>query len=70
MDVPNALDWSTWFRLSLAGILMYACLVLLGIRPAIAFLAGIAWAYNTHQLVWLLFPQHLATQLWIPLIFS
>ena len=69
MDVPNALDWSTWFRLSLAGILMYACLVLLGIRPAIAFLAGIAWAYNTHQLVWLLFPQHLATQLWIPLIF-
>ncbi|SVD67412.1 uncharacterized protein METZ01_LOCUS420266, partial [marine metagenome] len=69
MDIPDALDWSTWFRLVLAGIFMYALMVHLGCQPIVAVLAGIAWAYNTHQLVWLLFPQHLATQLWIPLIF-
>ncbi len=69
MDVPDALDWSTWFRLVLAGIFMYALMVHLGCQPIVAALAGIAWTYNTHQLVWLLFPQHLATQLWIPLIF-
>ena len=69
LDVPNALDWSTWFRLILAGIFMYALMVWLGCQPVIAVLAGVAWSYNTHQLAWLLFPQHLATQLWIPLIF-
>ena len=69
MDVPNALDWSTWFRLILAGIFMYALMVYLGFSPIVAALAGIAWTYNTHQMVWLLFPQHLATQLWIPFIF-
>ena len=69
MDVPNALDWSTWFRLILAGIFMYALMVWLGCQPVIAVLAGVAWTYNTHQLAWLLFPQHLAAQLWIPLIF-
>ena len=69
MDVPNALDWSTWFRLILAGIFMYTLMVWLGCQPVIAVLAGVAWTYNTHQLAWLLFPQHLAAQLWIPLIF-
>lgn len=69
MSVPNALDWSTWFRLILAGVFIYVLMVYLGFRPIIAAIAGIAWTYNTHQMVWLLFPQHLATQLWIPLIF-
>ena len=69
MDIPNALDWSTWFRLILAGIFMYTLMIWLGCHPIIAVLAGIAWTYNTHQLAWLLFPQHLAAQIWIPLIF-
>ena len=68
MDIPNALDFSTWFRLILAALLMYIFLIQLGVGPAAGCLGAVAWTYNLHQIAWLMFPQHLATQLWLPLI--
>ena len=68
MSIPNALDFSTWFRLLLAGLLMYLFLIQLGIGSPAATLGAVAWAYNMHQIAWLMFPQHLATQLWLPLL--
>lgn len=68
LDIPNAVDWSTWFRMALAGFFMYLLLVSLGINRAGAILAGVLWTYNLHQIVWLEFPQHLAAQLWMPLL--
>ncbi len=68
-DVADAIDWSTWFRLILAGFFMYLLLMELGLGIASSILGGVLWAYNLHQIVWLQFPQHLATQLWIPLLF-
>ena len=70
MDIPNAMDFSTWFRLILAGIFMYLLLVQVGLGTAAASLGAIAWTYNLHQVAWLMFPQHLATQLWLPLLLS
>lgn len=69
MDIPNAVDWSTWLRLILAGVFIYILMIYLKCSPIIASFVAIAWTYSSHQMVWLLFPQHLATQLWIPLIF-
>lgn len=69
MDVSEAIDWSTWFRLAVAGLLMYAFLIVLGITPPAAILGGVIWAFNLHQLAWLEFPQHLATQIWMPALF-
>jgi len=69
LDTREAIDWSTWLRLSLAGIFMYALIVGIGFSPVAGVFAGIAWALNLHQIAWLEFPQHLATQLWIPLLF-
>jgi hypothetical protein len=68
-NVADAIDWSTWFRLILAGIFMYLLLMELGLGIAGSILGGVLWTYNLHQIVWLQFPQHLATQLWIPLLF-
>ena len=68
LDIPNAMDWSTWFRMTLAGFFMYLLMLSLGINRAGAILAGVLWTYNLHQIVWLEFPQHLATQLWMPLL--
>ena len=68
LDTPNAMDWSIWFRMTLAGFFMYLLLVSLGINRAGAILAGVLWTYNLHQIVWLEFPQHLAAQLWMPLL--
>ena len=67
-DIPNAVDFSTWFRLILAAALMYLFLYQLGLGSAAASLGAVAWAYNMHQIAWLMFPQHLATQLWLPLL--
>ena len=67
-NIPNALDYSIWFRLILAAALMYLFLFQLGLGAAAASLGAIAWAYNMHQIAWLMFPQHLATQLWLPLL--
>lgn len=69
-DIPNALDFSTWFRLILAAALMYVFLFQLGLGSAAACLGAVAWAYNMHQIAWLMFPQHLATQLWLPLLLT
>jgi len=69
MEVSDALDWSTCFRLAVAGLLMYAFLITLGIGRQPAILGGILWTFSLHQMVWLEFPQHLATQLWIPALF-
>jgi len=68
LDTPSALDWTTWFRLILAGLFMYAFLLRIGINQACAIFGGIAWTYGLPQIVWLQFPQHLATQLWMPLL--
>ena len=68
MDIPNALDFSTWFRMILAGLLMYVFLFQLGVGSAAASLGAVAWTFNMHQIAWLMFPQHLATQLWLPLL--
>lgn len=68
-DISEAIDWSTWLRLAVAGLLMYAFLIVLGIKREAAILGGIIWAFNLHQMVWLEFPQHLATQLWMPALF-
>ncbi len=68
MDIPDALDWSTWFRLLLAAVFMYLFLIQLGVTPAAAILGSIAWTYNMHQVAWLMYPHHLATQLWLPLL--
>ena len=67
-DIPNAVDWTTWLRLALAGLFMYFLLTYLGVNRFGAILAGVLWTYNLHQIVWLEFPQHLATQLWMPLL--
>ncbi len=67
-DIPNAIDWTTWLRLALAGLFMYFLLIYLGVSRFGAILAGVLWTYNLHQIVWLEFPQHLATQLWMPLL--
>lgn len=69
MDISEAIDWSTWFRLAVAGLLMYAFLMALAISRNAAILGGVVWTFNLHQMVWLEFPQHLATQLWIPALF-
>lgn len=68
MEVSEAIDWSTWFRLAAAGLFLYAFLIVLGLSPWAAILGGVIWVFNFHQMVWLEFPQHLATQLWIPAI--
>ena len=47
---------------------MYALLLRLGTGRACALFGALAWTYNLHQIVWLEFPQHLATQLWLPLL--
>jgi len=69
LGIREAIDWSTWLRLVLAGFFMYLLMLELGAGRIAGVLAGILWAYNLHQIVWLEFPQHLATQLWIPLVF-
>lgn len=69
MEVDEAIDWSTALRLALAGFFMYAFLVGVGTSPLAAMFGGVLWAFNMHQIAWLELPQHLATQLWIPLIF-
>jgi len=70
MDIPNAIDFSTWFRLLLAAGLMYLFLTQLGLSSGAATLGAVAWSFNLHQIAWLMFPQHLATQLWLPLLLS
>jgi len=70
LDVPSAIDWSIWFRLILAGLFMYLLLISLGVNKLGAVLAGVVWTYNMHQIVWLQFPQHLATQIWMPIILA
>ncbi|HSH41431.1 MAG TPA: YfhO family protein [Arenicellales bacterium] len=69
LDVRNAIDWSTWLRLICAGFFMYLLVLELGLSRMAGIFAGIVWTYSLHQIVWLEFPQHLATQLWIPLLF-
>jgi len=69
LDVANAIDWSTWLRLVCAGFFMYLLVLELGLSRVAGIFAGIIWTYSLHQVVWLEFPQHLATQLWIPLVF-
>lgn len=68
LDTPAAMDWSIWLRMTLAGFFMYLLLGSMGVNRLGAILAGILWTYNLHQIVWLEFPQHLATQLWMPLL--
>jgi len=68
LDVPDAIDWSTWFRMILAGLFMYLLLVELRTGTAAAIFGGILWVFNLHQVLWLEFPQHLGTQLWMPLL--
>jgi len=68
LDTPAAIDWSIWLRMSLAGFFMYLLLANMGVNRLGAILAGVLWTYNLHQIVWLEFPQHLATQLWMPLL--
>jgi len=70
MDVTEAVDWSTFLRLALAGLLMYGFLMALGVKTHAAVIGGVLWAFNLHQIAWLEFPQHLATQLWIPAVFA
>ncbi len=53
MDVTEAIDWSTWFRLAAAGLFMYAFLVLIGVSPWAAILGGVLWTFNFHQMAWL-----------------
>ncbi len=69
MALDEALDWTAWLRLTLAGFFMYLFLARVGLDTIPACLGGVLWAFNLHQIVWLQFPQHLATQLWIPLLF-
>lgn len=69
MTLDEALDWTAWLRLTLAGFFMYLFLARFGLDAVPACLGGVLWAFNLHQIVWLQFPQHLATQLWIPLLF-
>lgn len=69
LDVGNAIDWSTWLRLICAGFFMYLLVIELGLERMAGIFAGIMWSYSLHQVVWLEFPQHLGTQLWIPLVF-
>lgn len=69
LDVRNAIDWSTWLRLVCAGLFMYLLMLELGVSRMAGIFAGILWTYSLHQIVWLEFPQHLAAQLWIPLVF-
>ncbi len=68
-NVADAIDWSTWLRLILAGFFMYLLLLELGLPATCAIFGGVLWTYNLHQIAWLEFPQHLATQLWMPLLF-
>ena len=68
LDTPAAMDWSTWLRMAVAGFFMYLLLVNIGVKLLPAIFAGILWTYNLHQIVWLEFPQHLAAQLWMPLL--
>jgi len=67
-DTPGGMDWSTWLRMTLAGFFMYLLLASMGVNRPGAILAGILWTYNLHQIAWLEYPQHLATQLWMPLL--
>lgn len=69
LGIKNAIDWSTWLRLICAGFFMYLLVVELGLSRIAGIFAGVLWTYSLHQVVWLEFPQHLATQLWIPLVF-
>lgn len=69
MDVSDAIDWSTWFRLAVAGLFMYGFIVGLGAGQYPAILGGVLWAFSFHHMGWLLMPQHLGTQLWIPVLF-
>ena len=68
LDTPNALDWTTWLRMVLTAFFAYLLLTQLGLRPSVSILGGIAWAFNMHQIAWLMFPQHLATELWLTLL--
>lgn len=69
LDIKGAIDWSTWLRLVCAGFFMYLLMLEAGVGRIAGVFAGVLWAYNLHQVVWLEYPQHLATQLWIPLVF-
>ena len=69
LPLADAIDWSTAFRLVLAGFFMYLLMVSLSCGWFPSVFAGVLWTYNLHEVVWLEFPQHLATQLWIPLVF-
>lgn len=69
LDLSGAIDWATWLRLVCAGFFMYLLVVELGLGRMAGIFAGIVWTYSLHQVVWLEFPQHLATQLWIPLVY-
>jgi hypothetical protein len=69
-DTINALDWVLWLRLTGAAFLMYLCALAFRANRMVAGFTGVAWAFNLHQLVWLQFPQHLSTKMWIPAVFG
>ena len=70
MSTANAMDWTAWIHLLLAGLFMYFCAIQFGAGRLAAIFAGIVWTYNLHQVAWLEYPQHPGTQLWIPLLFG
>ena len=69
-DTADAMDWTAWIHLVLAGLFMYFCAMQFGAGRIAAIFAGVVWTYNLHQVAWLEYPQHPGTQLWIPLLFG
>lgn len=70
MELADGIDWATVVRLSLAGIFMYLLLLVLRLPIGAALFGGVIWTFNLNHAAWLEFPQHLAGELWMPLVFA
>ncbi len=68
-DQIVAMNLTLILMLTLASYFMYKLLRYYDLNNQVAILGSVAWGFSTHHSVWLNFPQHLATGMWIPLIF-
>ena len=68
-DSSLGMTLSSVLVLALIGYFMFVFIQYLTKNNLVSLFAGIVWMLCTHQIVWMQFPQHPLTQMWIPLLF-
>lgn len=69
LDPVEALDWTAFLHLALAGVGAFLLLRELGCRTLAALVGALALELNTHLLEWLSFPYVAGSIAWLPWVF-